>query len=174
MSRQAGTLLAAGTAAAAGLTYYNLRGSNTARSESEAESTPRSFSAPSQAHAKKDLGLGGAGIGGNAVAGGTEGGDARSSPTRDEGRKVVTRAPKDKLPAGGVGGGVGAGGASARAMEVPVPRASGVSLTDSTGLDSIQGIFGQGGSKAGQERHEDTKSISKKGSEVPSKRNPPA
>lgn len=61
---------------------------------------------------KKDLGLGGAGVGLTGAAGGNE---RAIDPSQD--RKVSTAAPKEKLPSGGVGGGAGAGGTSARAVE---------------------------------------------------------
>ena len=54
-----------------------------------------------RAEAKKAEGLSGAGIGGNAVTGGHELSHVNSN------RKGGTTAPPEKLPSGGVGGGVG-------------------------------------------------------------------
>jgi hypothetical protein len=69
-----------------------------------------------RARAKKDSdGLQGAGVGGNFQSGGHETG--AKPPGQDSERKVQTTADSlDKLPSGGVGGGVGAGGANVRAM----------------------------------------------------------
>ena len=65
-----------------------------------------------KAQDKKDMGLGGAGIGQTGSAGGNE---RAIDPSKD--RKVFSSAPKENLPSGGVGGGAGAGGTGARAVE---------------------------------------------------------
>ncbi|KAG5973891.1 hypothetical protein E4U55_000195, partial [Claviceps digitariae] len=70
----------------------------------------------------RDLGLGSAGMGHTFLTGGPEAGSAPSRPNDggDAERRVKTTAESgDKLPAGGVGGGEGAGGSSARRTEVP-------------------------------------------------------
>ncbi|KAG6003128.1 hypothetical protein E4U21_002326 [Claviceps maximensis] len=70
----------------------------------------------------RDLGLGSAGVGGTHLTGGPEAGAAPSRPDDgdDHAQRVKTTAESgDKLPSGGVGGGEGAGGSSARRTEVP-------------------------------------------------------
>ncbi|KAM0298835.1 hypothetical protein ACHAPM_008266 [Fusarium culmorum] len=62
-----------------------------------------------RAEAKKTEGLSGAGIGGNAITGGHELSHAENSRSKEK-----TTAPLEKLPSGGVGGGVGAGGSNVR------------------------------------------------------------
>lgn len=65
--------------------------------------------------------LSGAGIGGNATSGGHETGQPGSGiqpGTGDVERDVQTSADKDKLPAGGVGGGYGGGNSNVRAVDV--------------------------------------------------------
>ena len=68
------------------------------------------------ARQKRDMGLNGAGIARTGTAGGTERGE-RSAGHTDQ--QVTSAKSRDALPSGGVGGGVGAGGSSARAVEMP-------------------------------------------------------
>lgn len=65
--------------------------------------------------------LSGAGVGGNAMSGGHETGQPGSGiqpGTGDVERDTQTTAPKDKLPAGGVGGGYGGGNSNVRAVDM--------------------------------------------------------
>lgn len=93
---------------------------------------------------KRAEGLGGAGVGGNALTGGHEPGHQNPGPKRSEG----TTAPQEKLPSGGVGEGVGAGGSNARAVEMTSKSRPGTSSTSSVS-STLQGMFGQGGATAG-------------------------
>ncbi|KGQ06627.1 hypothetical protein BBAD15_g8054 [Beauveria bassiana D1-5] len=77
-----------------------------------------------KARDKKDMGLSGAGIGGTAVAGGNE----RAIDPSQERKVQTTASSRDKLPSGGVGGGVGAGGMNARTVELPMPKSSSSSI----------------------------------------------
>ncbi|KAF4977553.1 hypothetical protein FZEAL_5924 [Fusarium zealandicum] len=104
----------------------------------------------SRGQAKKNEGLGGAGIGGNAVTGGHELSHANSD------RKEGTTAPPEKLPSGGVGGGVGAGGANVRAIEMSAKERPGTSSTTS-GSGILGSLFGTGGSKSGSSTDQETK-----------------
>ncbi|KAL6357436.1 hypothetical protein LRP88_07602 [Fusarium phalaenopsidis] len=121
-----------------------------------------------RAQAKRDEGLSGAGVGGNAVTGGHE--LSHVNPQRSEG----STAPLEKLPSGGVGGGVGAGGANVRSIEMTAKQRGGTTrgwratmtgrprggtrrTTISTSLESgqslsqtLQGAFGQGGKRAAE------------------------
>ena len=73
-----------------------------------------------RAQAKRDLGLGGAGVGGNQMVGSTELGASAGRPDNDpEGKQVTTAASRSELPSGGVGGGEGAGKTNARSIELP-------------------------------------------------------
>ncbi|KAF5985236.1 hypothetical protein FCOIX_2213 [Fusarium coicis] len=104
-----------------------------------------------RAEAKKAEGLSGAGIGGNAVTGGHELSHANSN------RKEGTTAPPEKLPSGGVGGGVGAGGSNVRtSVEMSAKDQPGTSST-SHGSGMLQGLFGTGGPKAGDGSGKETK-----------------
>lgn len=91
-----------------------------------------------RAQAKRDEGLSGAGIGGNAVTGGHE--LSHVNPQRTEG----STAPLEKLPSGGVGGGVGAGGANVRSIEMTAKQRGGVSPSGGSGSAILGGIFGTG------------------------------
>ncbi|KAM0430610.1 hypothetical protein ACHAPT_005963 [Fusarium lateritium] len=91
-----------------------------------------------RAQAKKNEGLGGAGIGGNAVTGGHELSHANSQ--RSEG----TTAPPEKLPSGGVGGGVGGGGANVRSIEMSAKQRDGSSSSGASGSHILGSIFGTG------------------------------
>ncbi|RSL39170.1 hypothetical protein CEP53_014260 [Fusarium sp. AF-6] len=91
-----------------------------------------------RAQAKRDEGLSGAGIGGNAVTGGHE--LSHVNPQRSEGSTT----PLEKLPSGGVGGGVGAGGANVRSIEMTAKQRGGVSPSGSSGSAILGSIFGTG------------------------------
>ncbi|KAM3512013.1 hypothetical protein MY11210_004339 [Beauveria gryllotalpidicola] len=108
-------MLALAGAGAIGVVLYSTR--STTRPAAVQSST--TLPPDNKARDKRDMGLSGAGIGGTAAAGGNE---RAIDPSQD--RTVQTTAPRDKLPAGGVGGGVGAGGMSARAVELPTPKSS--------------------------------------------------
>lgn len=71
-----------------------------------------------KAQQKRDLGLGGAGIGGNHMAGGNERGPSPSKGEQKPKRQVTTAKSRDQLPSGDIGGGEGAGGSSARKTQV--------------------------------------------------------
>ncbi|KAM0227902.1 hypothetical protein ACHAP5_012085 [Fusarium lateritium] len=91
--------------------------------------------------AKKAEGLGGAGIGQNAITGGHELSHANSD------RKEGSPAPPEKLPSGGVGGGVGAGGSNVRtSVEMTAKKQPGTS-SSSSGSGMLSSLFGTGGSK---------------------------
>ncbi|KAK0388015.1 hypothetical protein NLU13_4259 [Sarocladium strictum] len=98
---------AAGATALGGYLYYNSKKAPLSREDQLRE----------KSQAKRDAGLGGAGVGQNAVTGLHEkGGPGSGVPTgnKDPSRAVKTDAPKEDLPSGGVGGGVGAGDPSTR------------------------------------------------------------
>lgn len=81
--------------------------------------------------------LGGAGIGGNATSGGHETGQPGSGiqpGTGDVERNVDTSAPKDKLPAGGVGGGHGGGNSNTRAVDVNAKKDTKNEISNSMGF----------------------------------------
>ncbi|KAI8724555.1 hypothetical protein NCS52_00024900 [Fusarium sp. LHS14.1] len=92
-----------------------------------------------RAQAKRDEGLSGAGIGGNAVTGGHE--LSHVNPKRAEG----STAPLEKLPSGGVGGGVGAGGSNVRSsIEWSAKPREGVSPSGASGSAILGSIFSTG------------------------------
>ncbi|KAI9901693.1 hypothetical protein N3K66_003510 [Trichothecium roseum] len=101
-----------------GTLYYRSQHKKAAAAASSEKTTHNK----AHAAAKRDKeGLSGAGIGGTAVTGGHETGQIGSgvaTATSSPDRKVDTDAPLEKLPSGGVGGGVGAGGANVRAIEM--------------------------------------------------------
>lgn len=100
------TIPGVATAGILGIIYYS-------RSSNPNEGTDH---IGNRARTKKDSdALQGAGVGGNFQSGGHETG--AKPPGQDSERKVLTTADSlDKLPSGGVGGGVGAGGANVRAI----------------------------------------------------------
>ncbi|KAM3455018.1 hypothetical protein MY3296_002588 [Beauveria thailandica] len=113
-------MLALAGAGAIGVALYATRSTTT---RPAAVQSPSTTLPDNKARDKRDMGLSGAGIGGTGAAGGNE---RAVDPSQD--RKVETTAPREKLPAGGVGGGVGAGGTSARAVELPMPKSSSSSI----------------------------------------------
>ncbi|OLN88329.1 hypothetical protein CCHL11_00206 [Colletotrichum chlorophyti] len=90
-----------------------------------------------QADAKRDLGLGGAGVGMNQTTGGTELGSGLKSGNTQNPNRDSPKGPTDKMPsdAGEIGGGQGRGKANTRAIETHGP---------------LQGFFGTGGNKDGE------------------------
>lgn len=92
------------------------------------------------AQQKRDLGLSGAGIGGNQIAGGPERG---GSPV--PGRQITTAESRDKLPSGKIGGGEGAGGSSARRTELSFAGSGSNSTSrgDQTGQNQVRYPQGQ-------------------------------
>ncbi|KAJ6441619.1 COP9 signalosome complex subunit 5 [Purpureocillium lavendulum] len=184
MSKRNVGMIAAAGAAVIGVGLY----SNTSRKEPSSQAGP----GRNQAQAKRGHGLSGAGVGGNMMTGGTE---LEASPGRfdkDPEQKTGTTAPPSKLPSGGVGGGEGAGGSSARKMQVPTvgnqsPDTNATGLNSNSAqqssseqpgvLGSIQGFLGQGGKKTeenlGDSVVHNTRGISQMGSEVPSKKKAP-
>lgn len=105
MSQQKRIMLAVAGAGAFGAAFYASRGR---RSQDNQQSS-------NKARDKRDMGLQGAGIGMTGAAGGNE---RAIDPIKD--RKVNTTAPPEKFPPAGLGGGAGAGGPSARAIELPM------------------------------------------------------
>ncbi|KAK2006308.1 hypothetical protein LZ32DRAFT_102406 [Colletotrichum eremochloae] len=140
------------------------------------------------ADAKRDNGLGGAGVGFNNNTGGAELSTGNQSGTSAD-RQGAPKGPKDKFPsdAGQVGGGHGSGNANTRAVETHGPsmtpgsstatgavgggKSSGggggsdtTSSSNSSGIGSkLQGFFGTGGSQDGEKKRQapmDTKVMS--------------
>ncbi|KAK1585073.1 uncharacterized protein LY79DRAFT_519508 [Colletotrichum navitas] len=128
------------------------------------------------ADAKRDNGLGGAGVGFNNNTGGAELSSGNQSGTSADGRGAP-KGPKEKFPndAGQVGGGYGSGNANTRAVETHGPsmtpgsstatgavgggKSSGggggggdaASSSNSSGIGSkLQGFFGTGGGQGGE------------------------
>lgn len=106
-------------------------------------------------------GLGGAGIGQTTNTGGHETAQPGSgvAPAQyDESRKSGTTAKKEDLPSGGVGGGVGRGGANVRAIEIApkTPHQTGTS-TQASASSFLGGLFGTGGATAGTGTDPETK-----------------
>ncbi|OAA38710.1 hypothetical protein BBO_06957 [Beauveria brongniartii RCEF 3172] len=112
-------MLALAGAGAVGVAFYATRSTTRPAVQSSSSSSSSTTLPDNKARDKRDMGLSGAGIGGTGAAGGNE---RAIDPSQD--RKVETTAPREKLPSGGVGGGVGAGGMSARAVELPMPKSS--------------------------------------------------
>ncbi|WZH50233.1 hypothetical protein QYS62_011477 [Fusarium acuminatum] len=90
---------------------------------------------------KLDEGLGAAGIGGDATTGGHDYG-------QNQDRVQGTTAPKEDLPSGGVGGGVG--------EEMSAKKRPGTSSTGSVST-ALEGVFGIGASTAGTGTDYETK-----------------
>ncbi|KAM3516451.1 hypothetical protein NHJ13051_009904 [Beauveria bassiana] len=109
-------MLALAGAGAIGAAFYATR--STTRPATV--QSPSTTLPDNKARDKRDMGLSGAGIGGTAVAGGNE----RSIDPSQERKVQTTASSRDKLPSGGVGGGVGAGGMNARTVELPMPKSS--------------------------------------------------
>ncbi|CAM1510488.1 Fc.00g008230.m01.CDS01 [Cosmosporella sp. VM-42] len=120
------------------------------------------------AEAKKAEGLGGAGIGGNAMTGGHELSAKTDRPTE------TSPAPREKLPDGGVGGGVGAGGSNVRKnVEMSVKKVAGTSSSGADVSGSLGGLFGTGGRTAGEGTDPETKDtrVASNHDKTPTKRN---
>ncbi|KAK2025114.1 hypothetical protein LX32DRAFT_703994 [Colletotrichum zoysiae] len=130
------------------------------------------------ADAKRDNGLGGAGVGFNNNTGGAELSSGNQSGTSAD-RRDAPRGPKEKFPddAGQVGGGYGGGNANTRAVETHGPSmtpgsstATGavgggksgsggggdaVSSSNGSGIGSkLQGFFGTGGGQGGEKKRQ--------------------
>lgn len=140
----------AGIGVIGGLIFWSTRSS-----EGKSSATQRL----DRAKEKKSDGLGGAGIGGNATSGGHDQGHSNSfsqgspdTPGAASGGRVDKDVSLDKLPAGGVGGGVGAGGMNVRAIEKTAKSAPGEARTGSeTGVSQrLSSLFSTGGSSAGE------------------------
>ncbi|KJZ79518.1 hypothetical protein HIM_00987 [Hirsutella minnesotensis 3608] len=87
------------------------------------------------AHAKRDHGLGGAGVEGNAMTGNAELSATPTQSERNQERKTGTTAPKEKLPSGGVSGGEGAGGSTARKTQLPMVGGNSSAEKSGAGVD---------------------------------------
>lgn len=108
MSQEKKLMLAMAGVGVIGAAIYATRGG----------SSKVSNQSPNKTRDKKNMGLEGAGIAGTGAAGGNE---RAIDPNQD--KKLKTTAPVEELPSGGgVGGGPGAGGMGARAIELPTPR----------------------------------------------------
>ncbi|QUC22235.1 uncharacterized protein UV8b_06476 [Ustilaginoidea virens] len=169
-------MTAAAGAALIGGTIYATRG----RKEKSGPEVARN-----RARAKRELGLGGAGIGGNVLSGGPEAGAAPPRPDRDPERRAKTTADsRDDLPSGGVGGGEGAGGASARRSQLPYgapdsshgdEKKSGSATKSAEPSEFVNSYPSVRAGKSTADRSEekglhDTRGISHTGPETPSKR----
>lgn len=94
----------------------------------------------------------GASVGGNFTTGGHE----LSSKTDRPSEKA--QVPKEKLPSGGVGGGVGAGGSNVRSsIEMRPYEVAGTSSSKAGVSGALQGLFGTGGARAQESSEPDTK-----------------
>ncbi|KAI8293641.1 hypothetical protein K4K59_005606 [Colletotrichum sp. SAR11_240] len=110
-----------------------------------------------QADAKRDLGMGGAGVGMNQMTGGTDIGSGLKSGNTDNPNRDTPKGPKDKFPsdAGAIGGGQGRGNANSRAIETHGPGSSaGASNTEGGISQKLGSMFGTGGGSQGKERHQ--------------------
>ncbi|KAH0425262.1 hypothetical protein CcaCcLH18_11096 [Colletotrichum camelliae] len=114
-----------------------------------------------QADAKRDLGMGGAGVGTNHATGGTDLGSGLKSGNTENPNRDTPKGPKEKFPsdAGAIGGGHGRGNANTRAIETHGPSMSpgssaGVSNTEGGISQKLGSIFGTGGGSQGKERHQ--------------------
>ncbi|OAA44802.1 hypothetical protein NOR_03556 [Metarhizium rileyi] len=187
MSREKVIMTAAAGAGLIGATIYATRATPTETQDKR-----------NKAQQKRDLGLGGAGIGGNHMAGGTERGPPPGPGDGDPKRQVTTAESRDKLPSGAIGGGEGAGGSGARRTQLsfpgsstlgssggenantdknptrPKPAADAPASENSGWLNSMRSAVGgkSTASRKDEEGLHDTRGISKMGSETPSKRGP--
>ncbi|TDZ13683.1 hypothetical protein Cob_v013162 [Colletotrichum orbiculare MAFF 240422] len=100
-----------------------------------------------RANAKRDLGMGGAGVGGNHVTGGTELGSGLRSGNTENPNRERQQGPTDKMPsdAGAIGGGPGRANSNTRAIETHGPSMSPSSANPGTGGENKSG-GGSGGS----------------------------
>lgn len=114
-----------------------------------------------RARAKRDAdGLNGAGIGGNMQSGGTEAGAVTGKG--DAERPVQTTAEsRGDLPAGGVGGGHGAGNSNARAVEM---RPSGSAFGEENGMAGYTPKQKDGGAEAAFPGNPSNTALSESGS----------
>lgn len=161
---------AAGATAIGGYLYYNSKQPAKSREQQRRE----------RSQDKRDAGLSGAGVGQNAMTGLHEkGGPGSGVPTAntDPDRAVKTDAPKEKLPSGGVGGGVGAGGANSRTtVDISAKKPTTEQTSSSSWSQGLQGVFGQGGASAGDsnethKKYHDTK-VHSNHADTPTKRFP--
>ncbi|KHN97526.1 uncharacterized protein MAM_04541 [Metarhizium album ARSEF 1941] len=134
MSREKVIMTAAAGAGLIGATIYATR-------KNRAEAPDHR----NMAQQKYDLGLSGAGIGGNRVAGAMERGGSHGRGDGDPGRQITTAESRDKLPSGKIGAGEGAGGSGARRTEIPFSGSSsnGTSRGDQTGRNQASYPHGQ-------------------------------
>ncbi|PHH77083.1 hypothetical protein CDD80_952 [Ophiocordyceps camponoti-rufipedis] len=181
MSRKLALTAATGaTALGIGLFYRRSTASEDQGSSSSSSSSPPRHSAS----AKRNHGLEGAAVGGNAIVGTTELDAARSGPPA-----ISSPAPREKLPSGGVGGGEGAGGSTARKTQFPMaskgtsfggekPRGPDVGSSNGPGmLEGLRTVLGPGEKEGVNPVDEggfrDTRGASKMGSELSSKKKAP-
>lgn len=113
-----------------------------------------------KAQETRELGLGSAGVGGNKMTGGPSNSATPSGPEKDPRyREVGTGDSKRNLPAGGVSSGYGGGGTTASAAE---KMGWSSSILGGPGKKTM--------SRSDQEGYNDTRGISRMGSDVPSKK----
>lgn len=130
---------ALGVAAVLGGGIYLMRGRSS--SKQDATNDPAGVARKKeQANAKRDLGLGGAGVGGNKVTGGTEIASGMASGNTGENQGRWRQAPggdvpRENLPSGGVGGGYGGNNADTLALGKSNGGSSG-----SSGQNKTQGL----------------------------------
>ncbi|RDA87070.1 hypothetical protein CP532_0182 [Ophiocordyceps camponoti-leonardi (nom. inval.)] len=178
-------MTAAAGAGALGIGLFYRRQSNPSSSSTK-DNQQDDNNKPSRhsAHAKREFGLEGAAVGGNAIVGSTE------LAAKREQQPSRSPAPLEKLPSGGIGGGEGAGGSSARRTQFPYSSSGqsfGGEKTTSPdipsqgpgALEALRGVFGPGDKPGVNPVDEggfrDTRGASKMGTELPSKkRAPPA
>ncbi|WYZ35093.1 hypothetical protein EsH8_I_001369 [Colletotrichum jinshuiense] len=99
------------------------------------------------ANAKRDLGLGGAGVGNNHATGGTDIGSGLLSGNTEDPSRSTAKGPTEKFPsdAGQVGGGHGRGNSNTRAIETHGPSTSPGSSTLTGALKGENSSSGGGG-----------------------------
>ncbi|KAL2758881.1 hypothetical protein ACRALDRAFT_1069063 [Sodiomyces alcalophilus JCM 7366] len=159
MSRSNMTAPALGAAALLGGGIYLMRGRK-AKTQDATNDPAGVARKKEQANAKRDLGLGGAGVGGNTQTGGTEIGSGLASGNTGEnqGRRRQSPAgdvPRENLPSGGVGGGYGANNTNTRAIEHS--KGTGTGGSGSIGEkakgvgEMIQGKLGTTGSRENEQ-----------------------
>ncbi|ROT35246.1 hypothetical protein SODALDRAFT_328564 [Sodiomyces alkalinus F11] len=160
MSRSTMTGPALGAAALLGGGVYMMRGSKS--KNQDATNDPAGVARKKeQADAKRDLGLGGAGVGGNTNTGGTELGSGLASGNTGENQGRWRQAsgrdvPRENLPSGGVGGGYGGNNANTRAVEhtkgSSTGGGSGAGENKTQGVgEMLQGALGSKGSRENEQ-----------------------